>query len=108
FLDGLIAYRKRQGLAGLSFNMGAVAEAGMASRDAHILRMLRSSGIPAISVLFAISGLDYAMRRMPEENHLITALFKRIPWTIDYPDYMRFGRLMSNRDCLKAGSGEQL
>src|SRR5690606_22944775 len=107
YLDGLVAYRKRHGLAGLSINMGAVAEVGMASRDAHVLRMIKATGMPAISVLFAISGLDYALRLLSKENHMITALFKRIPWPLDYPDYMRFGRLMSNRDCLKAGSGEQ-
>ncbi|MBE7171675.1 MAG: SDR family NAD(P)-dependent oxidoreductase [Williamsia sp.] len=108
FMEGLVAHRKQQGLAGLSFIMGGVAEAGMASRDTHVLRMLKASGIPAISTLFAINGLDYALRLPSEENHLVTALFKRIPWTTGYPDYLRFGRLMSNRDCLKAGSGEQL
>src|ERR1700712_826228 len=71
YLDGLMAHRKRHGLAGLSFNMGAVAETGMASRDAHVLRMLKASGVPAISVLFAINGLDYALRMLAKENHLV-------------------------------------
>ncbi len=108
FLDGLMAYRKQNGLPGLAFNMGAVAEAGMASRDAHVLRIAKAGGMPAISALFAFSGLDYALRQMKNETHLITALFKRIPWTLDHPDYMRFGSLMNNQDCFSIGGGGQI
>ncbi len=108
YLDGLISYRHQNGLPGLSFNMGAVAEAGMAARDAHILRIAKAAGMPAISALFAFSGLDYGLRQMKHKTHLVTALFKRIPWTVDHPDYMRFGALMKNQDCFSMGGGGQL
>ena len=46
FLDGLAAFRRREGLPALSYNLAAVAEAGMASRNLHVLRLARSSGMP--------------------------------------------------------------
>ena len=92
FLDGLAAYRRRRGLPALCYNLAAVAEAGMASRNLHVLRIMRSSGMPPVSADFSISNLDYAMRIMQDRDHLITALFSRPPFTVDSPDYMRTGR----------------
>ncbi len=103
FLDGLAACRRRQGLPGLSYNMAAVADAGMAARSLPVLRMMRAAGLPPVSSDFAIANLDYALRAMSDRDHLITAVFKHPAWTIDYPDYMRIGRLMNNQDAFKAG-----
>ena len=108
FLDGLTSYRRHMGLPGLAFNMGAVAEVGMAARDAHVLRMVKAGGMPPISALFAINGLDYAMRHTEQYDHLITALFKNIPWTVDHPDYMRFGSLLANQEAFSMKSGGQM
>ena len=108
FVDGLAAFRRRQGLPALCYNLAAVAEAGMASRNLHVLRLTRSSGIPPISADFAITNLDYAMRSMDDCDHLITALFARPPWTVDSPDYMRTGRMLSNPDAFAVDSGGQL
>ena len=103
FLDGFAAWRRRQGLPCLSYNMAAVADAGMAARSLPVLRMMRAAGLPPVSSDFAIANLDYALRAMSDRDHLITALFKHPAWTIDYPDYMRIGRLMNNQDAFKAG-----
>ena len=103
FLDGFAAYRRRQGLPCLSYNMAAVADAGMAARSLPVLRMMRAAGLPPVSSDFAIANLDYALRAMPDRDHLITAVFKHPAWTTDYPDYMRVGRLMNNQDAFKAG-----
>ena len=108
FQDGLAAFRRRQGLPALCYNLAAVAEAGMASRNLHVLRITRSSGMPPISADFAITNLDYAMRSMDDRDHLITALFARPPLTVDSPDYMRIGRVLSNPDAFSVDTGGQL
>ncbi len=108
FLDGLAAYRRSRGLPALCYNLAAVAEAGMASRNLHVLRLMRSSGMPPVSADFSISNLDYAMRSMRDRDHLITALFSRPPFTVDSPDYMRTGRVLSNPDAFADDSGGQL
>ena len=108
FLDGLAVHRRRQGLPGLSYNMAAIAETGMASRNLHVLRTMRAVGIPPVSTAFTFINLDYAMRTMSDKDHLITALFRRPMWNIDSPDYMRSGRFISNQDAFKVDSVGQL
>ena len=108
FLDGLAASRRRQGLPGLSYNMAAVADAGMAARNLHVLRMMKAAGLPPVSSDFAIANLDYAMRSMSDKDHLITVLFERPAWTVDFPDYMRIGRLMHNQDAFNIGAAGEL
>ncbi len=98
FLDGLVACRRRHGLPALCCNMAAVADAGMAARSLPVLRMMRAAGMPPISSDCAIANLDYAMRSMSDQDHLVTVLFKRPLWTVDFPDYMRIGRFISNQD----------
>ena len=108
YLDGLAASRRRQGLPCLAYNMAAVADAGMAARSLPVLRMMRAGGLPPVSSDFAIANLDYALRAMSDRDHLITALFERPSWTVDFPDYMRIGRLMRNRDAFEAGAAGEL
>ena len=108
FLDGLAAHRRREGLPALSYNLAAVAEAGMASRNLHVLRITRSSGMPPVSADFSISNLDYAMRSMRGRDHLITAVFSRPPMTVASPDYMRTGRVLGNPDAFSVDAGGQL
>jgi len=108
FVDSLAAFRRRLRLPALCYNLAAVAEAGMASRNLHVLRITRSSGIPPVSADFAITNLDYALRSMGDQDHLITALFARPPMTVDSPDYMRTGRVLSNPDAFAVDSGGQL
>ena len=108
FLDGLASRRRRQGLPGLSYNMAAVADAGMAARSLPVLRIMRAAGLPPVSSDFAIANLDYALRAMPDSDHLVTALFERPPWTVDHPDYMRIGRLMRNDDAFETGTSSEL
>ena len=108
YLDGLAASRRRQGLPALSYNLAAVADAGMAARNLGVLRLMRAAGMPPVSSYFAIANLDYALRTLGDSDHLITALFKRVLWSVDSADYMRTGRLMSNQDAFEVGSDEQL
>ncbi|WP_420439575.1 SDR family NAD(P)-dependent oxidoreductase [Candidatus Palauibacter sp.] len=108
FLDGLAAHRHRQGLPCLTYNMPAVAAAGMAARSLPVLRMMRAAGIPPVSSDLAIANLDYALRAMSDRPHLVTSLFERPSWTVDFPDYMRIGRVMHNQDAFDTGSGAEL
>ena len=108
YLDGLAASRRRQGLPCLSFNLSAVADAGMASRNLHVLRMMRAAGIPPVSSNFAIANLDYALRSLPDRDHIVTALFERPTWRLDSPDYMRTGRLIRNHDAFATNATDGL
>ena len=108
FVDGLIAWRRRQGLPGLSYSLAAVAEVGMAARNIHLLRMMRSVGTPPVSSDTAIGNLDYALRNSAKFDHLLTILFTRPPWTFNSPDYMRTGRLMNNQDAFEVDAAGQL
>ena len=105
FLDALAVSRRRQGLPCLTFNMAAVADAGMAARSLHVLRMMRAAGMPPVSSDCAIANLDFAMRSMAGRDHLVTAMFKRPAWTVEYSDYMRIGRMMNNQDAFEVGAG---
>ena len=108
FLDGLAASRRANGLPGLSYNLAAVADAGMAARSLPVLRMMRAAGLPPVSSDFAIANLDYALRAMRDRDHVVTALVERPSWTADSPDYMRIGRLMRNQDAFELGAAGQL
>ena len=108
FVDGLVAWRRAQGLAGLSYSIAAVAEVGMAARNLHLLRMMRAVGTPPVSSDSAMSNLDYALRSLGDRDHLMTIFFTRPPWTFDSTDYMRTGRLMHNQDAFRVDTGSQL
>ena len=108
FLDGLAGLRRRRGLPALSYNLAAVAEVGMASRNLHVMRVLRATGMSPVSSNFAVANLDYAMRNMRDADHLVTALFTRAPWNVDSPDYTRNGRLMRNQDGFAVDVDSQL
>jgi acyl transferase domain-containing protein len=49
FLDGLAAYRRAQGLSGLSINWGPWAEVGMAAADGAMKERMRLMGVRAIA-----------------------------------------------------------
>ena len=108
YLNGLAAWRRRQGMPALSYNMAAIAEVGMASRSRHVLRMARAAGMPPISTQFAITNLDYVLRKGSDRDHLLCALFKRAPWKVDSTDYLRIGRLLNNQDAFEGHSAGQL
>ena len=108
FLDGLAASRRQQGLPCLSYNLSAVADAGMAARNLPVLRMMRAAGIPPVSSEFAIANLDYALRSLSERDHIVTALFERPAWRVDFPDYMRTGHLIRNQDAFETKATDGL
>lgn len=107
FLDGFVAWRRRQGLPALSYSTAAVAETGMAAENIHVLRMMRAVGTPPVSTDSVISNLDYALRSPVVEDHLLTIRFTRPAWTFNSPDYMRSGRLMNNQDGFEIDKGGQ-
>ena len=80
----------------------------MAARNLHLLRMMRAVGTPPVSSDSAISNFDYALRSPSVQDHLMTILFTRPPWTFNSPDYMRTGRLMNNQDAFEIDTGDQL
>ena len=65
--------------------------------------MMRAAGMPPVSSDCAIANLDFAMRSMSGRDHLVTAMFKRPAWTVEYSDYMRIGRMMNNQDAFEVG-----
>jgi NAD(P)-dependent dehydrogenase (short-subunit alcohol dehydrogenase family) len=93
FLDGLAAYRRSRGLPALAFNMAALAEAGMAARQPHVLRLMRAGGMPPVSVAVAIASLDAALRGAGPD-HVVCADIGRLPGDASHPDFMRTGRWM--------------
>ena len=108
YLDGLAVSRRRRGLPCLSYNLAAVADAGMASGNLALLRMLRTAGLPPVSSDFAVANLDYAMRSMSGWDHLVTVMFERPSRESDSRDYMRIGRLMRNQDAFDTGESGEL
>ena len=63
--------------------------------------------MPPISSDCAIANLDFAMRAMADRDHLVTAVFKRPAWSVEFPDYMRIGRMMNNQDAFEAGADSE-
>ena len=105
YLDGLAEYRRGLGLPALAYNMAGVAEAGMAARTPHVLRLMRAAGMPPVSTALAIANLDFALRAMPGESHLVSAEIGRLPGSPDHPDYMRTGRWMAGDGGAEGGVG---
>ncbi len=108
YLDGLANWRLQQGLPALSYNLAAVKDTGMAVRNFGVLRLMRASGMPPLSSLFVITNLDYALRNRAQKDHLVTALFKKIFWTVDHDDYLRTGILIRNQDAVDVGVADHL
>ena len=103
FMDGLAAYRRQRGLPALSYNLAGVTESGMASRDLHVIRMIKLTGSPSVSLALTMLNLDYAMRALASKDHIVTAVFERPPWTFDSSDYLRQGRCMTNQNIYQSG-----
>ena len=103
FLDGLAAFRRQRGLPALSYNLAGVTESGMASRDLHVMRMIKLTGSPTVSLAITMLNLDYAMRALADRDHIVTAIFERPPWTFDSRDYLRQGRCMTNQSIYQSG-----
>ncbi len=108
FLDGLATCRRQQGLPAFTYNLMAVADAGMAARNLGILRLMKAAGMPPVSSYCAIANLDHALRTLDNSDHLITAHFKHVLWGVDSADYLRTGCLMGNQGAFEAGSDEWL
>ena len=83
YLDGLAACRRGQGLPALSYNLAAVADAGMAARNLGVLRLMRARRDAPGEQLFRHRQSRLCLRKMGDSDHLITALFKRVLWSVD-------------------------
>jgi thioester reductase-like protein len=106
FLDGLAGYRQALGLPGLSYNMAAISDKGMAARNPHVLRIMKERGIPAISSYFAIETLDHALR--DHRAHLMSLSVSRWRVTPAHPDYLRTGMLTTSNDMNKSQGSQKL
>ena len=107
FQDGLAEMRKLNGLPALSYNMSAVSDAGMASKNPHVLKMMKLNGTPAISSIFAIEVLDTALRD-PSYNNIISILPKNMK-LMNHLEDLRYGHLEVNTSVFKlAGNVETI
>jgi thioester reductase-like protein len=108
FQDGLAAMRIQSGKPALSFCMGAVIEAGMASRNTQLLQMMKATGMPAISCIQAIEGLDAAVRSGQYCNSVV-ALANDLPANFTSSDFLRTtAQLVRNNAAFKIGGGATL
>ena len=103
FLDGLATHRRQLGLTAFTYNVAGINEVGMAAQNKHAMRMIRSLGLPPVSVAFAARNMDFALRGYIKHDHLLTALFERPPWTFDSNEYMRSGRCITNQNIFQKG-----
>jgi thioester reductase-like protein len=135
YLDGLAAYRQGRGLPALAFNMAGLAEAGMAARQPHLLRVMRAAGMPPVSVAVAIASLDAALRgtvasgtvasgtvasgtvasgtvtggaAAGDASHVICADIGRLPGGASHPDFMRASRWMGDDGQPGGFAGQEL
>jgi hypothetical protein len=76
FLDTLAHYRRSIGLAGVSVNWGALAQAGMVARDVPVQQHLKQQGIEAIPLAVALQALSEALRS-PQAGQLA---FMDVDW----------------------------
>jgi hypothetical protein len=88
FQDGLAVMRLQGGMPALSFCMGAVVEAGMAARSPQLLQMMKASGMPTISCIFAIEGLDAAIWSGAHWNSVVP-LANDLPANLGSSDFLR-------------------
>ena len=80
----------------------------MDSRNLHVLRLVKATGMPAVSSEFAVSNLDNAMRAMFEKDYLVSALFQQPPWVMDSPEFLRSRHLLGNQDAYRVGADNQM
>jgi thioester reductase-like protein len=108
FQDGLAALRKQQDLPGLSFCMGAVSDAGMAARNPQLLQMMKANGLPALSSIAALEGLDSALRSGKHSN-LVTCLASDLAADMGSSDFLRTAaQLVTNSAAFKLTYGSSL
>ncbi|WP_127112105.1 type I polyketide synthase [Shimia sediminis] len=62
FLDALAHLRRNQGLVGTSINWGALAEVGMAARDAKVEERLAQTGVKGLKPKIALEALGRVIR----------------------------------------------
>jgi acyl carrier protein len=79
-LDSMAAYRKAQGLAGVSINWGALAEVGMATND-DLRRQFQLMGITPFSANEAMHGLHATLRFQPTQIGIMD---------VDWPQWGKF------------------
>jgi len=106
YQDGLAAMRQQAGLAGLSYCMGAVIEAGMAARNPQLLNMMKAGGMPAISSIFAIEVLDSAIRSGVHSNAVAALASDRFSADLGSSDFLRSAaQLVHNGAVFRLGGG---
>ncbi|NTX14092.1 SDR family NAD(P)-dependent oxidoreductase [Myxococcus sp. CA056] len=86
FLDQLAVYRRKQGLAATAIQWGALGEAGLVARNAHVAQHLEHLGLRGLSTHAALQALGRVLDAPPVQlaiadvdwNRLGAAL---VPWS---------------------------
>jgi acyl transferase domain-containing protein/NADPH:quinone reductase-like Zn-dependent oxidoreductase/acyl carrier protein len=65
FLDGFAQFRRANGLAATTINLGVLAEVGVAARDANVTAILESGGINGFTTQQALHALGMVMESDP-------------------------------------------
>jgi acyl transferase domain-containing protein/acyl carrier protein len=65
FLDHFAHYRRALGLAAVTVNWGALAEAGVAARNQALEQMLASAGIRSLTMTQALGAIESVLERNP-------------------------------------------
>jgi acyl transferase domain-containing protein/NAD(P)-dependent dehydrogenase (short-subunit alcohol dehydrogenase family)/acyl carrier protein len=65
FLDGFAQYRRANGMAATTINLGVLGEVGVAARDANVTAILASGGIIGFSTQQALDALGVVMEHNP-------------------------------------------
>lgn len=67
FLDQLAHYRRANGMAATTINLGVLGEVGVAARDANVTAILESGGIYGFTTAQALEGLGVVIANGPAQ-----------------------------------------
>lgn len=76
FLDAFAHYRRAQGLAATTINLGLLGETGVVSRNSNVASMLDGTGIQAFSTKEALAALQIIMEQKPAQIGLFNIDWK--------------------------------
>jgi polyketide synthase PksL len=99
FLDGFAAFRRRQGLPGVSINWAAWAEKGMSFRYNHSA-FLEAVGMSSISLSQGVEILDHILALDPENVGVFNVLWSKFlqvnPETRKLPFFSNFAKQLGS------------
>ncbi|NMM42640.1 type I polyketide synthase [Pseudoalteromonas arctica] len=91
FLDAFAFYRRSKGLVATTINWGALADAGMVSRDKAVAEILKQQGINTIKSEYALQQLDFAIANNDVQVGVLDVDWER--WFNSNPTALKSTRL---------------